>query len=59
MSGSLKRGKMAEVPKAEPVWRRHSEQWQMYRASGWARGVLNVTDPHWQRAFHCDGFVVV
>ena len=49
--GKLKRGKMADVPNADPVCRRHSWQWQMYRARGFSRGVLKLTAPHWHVAF--------
>lgn len=41
---------MADVPKAEDVCLRHSVQWHMYSASGFSRGVLKVTEPHWQLA---------
>lgn len=41
---------MADVPKADEVWRRHSAQWQMYSAIGLSRGVLKETAPHWQFA---------
>ena len=41
---------MADVPNAELVWRRHSAQWQMYRARGLGSGVRNWIAPHWQRA---------
>lgn len=41
---------MADVPKAEDVCLRHSVQWHMYSARGFSRGVLKVTEPHWQLA---------
>lgn len=49
--GRLNRGKMADVPNADPVCRRHSWQWQMYSARGLSRGVLKLTAPHWHVAF--------
>lgn len=49
--GRLNRGKMADVPNADPVCRRHSWQWQMYSARGFSRGVLKLTAPHWHVAF--------
>lgn len=49
-SGSAKRGKMADVPKADDVCLRHSVQWHIYSASGFSSGVLKVTEPHWQLA---------
>ena len=49
--GRLNLGKMADVPNADPVCRRHSWQWQMYKARGFSRGVLKLTAPHWHVAF--------
>lgn len=34
-------GNMAEMPKAEPDWRRQMVQWQMYTAIGLDNGHVN------------------
>jgi hypothetical protein len=39
----VKVGNIAEIPKAEPDWRRHIVQWQMYTTVGFGAGHRNYT----------------
>lgn len=53
-----KGGKIAEIPKAEEDWCRHSEQWQTKTFSGAGRGVRNLIAPHWHLAFMANYSVI-